>query len=175
MSKIKLEIYNQDWSNQFKKEKKRILEAGGEWVIQLEHVGSTAVQGMQAKPTIDMCLSVHSLAVADKSIIPMLEELGYEYLAYLEDMIPERRYCQRLHADGRHLFHVHIVEQGRKIQQDYLLFRDYLITHPKDASDYAQLKSSLSKQFSDDRNAYTDGKALFIQTTLDKARKLKSV
>ena len=166
---IKVQQYNEKWPESFEKEKKRILNLVKQWVVDIEHVGSTAVPGMSSKPTIDMCMIVKTLELADQHIIERLENFGYHYIQEFEKMIPDRRYLQKLNANDEHLFHIHIVCNNSKRCKDYLLFRDYLREHPKEAKKYVSLKHKLSKEFTSNREAYTEGKAAFIRKLLDQA------
>lgn len=160
---IAVEDYNPHWPILFKAEKDSILNAVSQWIAAIEHIGSTAVPGLTAKPTIDICIGVKSLDNTKTHVIPFLQKIGYCYLPELEAYIPERRYLQKLDQNGNHLFHIHIVIINEKLWNDYLTFRSYLIAHPQDAKAYAALKTELKNKFAHDRKAYTEGKADFIK------------
>lgn len=166
---IRVEPYKKEWPILFQQEKDRILEKIQQWVVAVEHVGSTSIPGLPAKPTIDMCLIVKSFELADKHIIEKLTSVGYQYLPKLENTIPDRRYVQLLDK-GEHKFHIHIVEEDSERQEHYILIRDYLRENPQDANEYAKLKQKLSEQYTHDRAAYTDGKAEFITALYKKAK-----
>jgi len=166
---IEIVEYNPHWPMDFAIEKQRLLAQVKTWVIDVLHVGSTAVYGMPSKPTIDMCMVIEAFHLADNYIIAAIERLGYQYLPELEKAIPQRRYLQRLGADNKHLFHIHIVLKNSQEHINYILFRDYLNAHPDKRTAYAALKCQLSQQFSDNRQAYTDGKAALITELLAKA------
>jgi GrpB-like predicted nucleotidyltransferase (UPF0157 family) len=111
------------------------------------------------------------LNTESSKIITKLLELGYEYLPQLETMIPERRYLQKLDNIGNHLFHIHIVVNESRLWKEYNEFRDYLINHTAQAIEYQKLKEQLAIQYSNDRQAYTEGKAKFIKDILEKVCK----
>ncbi len=167
---IKLLPYNPQWPNIFTEEKNRIRREVDPWMDKLEHIGSTSIPNMLAKSTIDMCMTVENLNIADEYIIPKLESLGYRYLPFLEKAIPDRRYLQLLDENGNHLFHIHIVTIDSLRYKNYILFRDYLINHEQDTKEYVQFKQSLQKKFAMDREAYTEGKCLIITKILERAK-----
>jgi len=154
--------YHADWPQQFAKEVSRIKAETEPWVQAFVHIGSTAVLGLAAKPTIDIMLGVDALQVADQYVVPGIQSLGYDYLQRLEEVIPERRYLQLVNPEGEHLYHLHLVVTGSEFWQRHLIFRDYLRQHPETAEAYAALKLSLAQQFAHNRKAYTEGKAPFI-------------
>ena len=169
---IQVQEYDTVWPAIFNTEKQHILNKAGKWIEKIEHVGSTSVPGLAAKPTIDICIGVKSLQVADESIIALLQSLDYDYLAYLEKGIPERRYLQKLDETGIHLIHLHLVIINHPLWNDYILFRDHLKAHPTDLKTYEALKLGLRDKFANDRVSYTDGKAQFITNILSKAKEM---
>lgn len=160
--------YDPSWVDLFIQEKNRILDAIGKYVFCIEHIGSTAIPGLAAKPVIDIMIGVHSLKDAP-AFIPPLQALGYEYVARHEAILPERRYLHRI-VKNQHTHHLHIVEPGSHFFEVQLLFRDYLRTHPEDARCYATLKINLAEKYRHDRESYTEGKSAFIEEILRKAR-----
>lgn len=132
------------------------------WLVAIEHIGSTAVPGLAAKPVIDLQVGVRSLADSD-AIVAAVQSLGYEYVPEFEAELPDRRYFRRW-ADGRRTEHVHLVEHGNRSWWDrHLAFRDWLRAHDEDRDAYAALKRRLADAHPVDRAAYTDGKAGFVQ------------
>jgi GrpB-like predicted nucleotidyltransferase (UPF0157 family) len=166
---IYVQEYNPEWINLYAMERNKISSKAGAHIKHIEHVGSTAVPNLAAKPTIDICIGVGELNAESGEIISKLFELGYEYLPHLEIMIPERKYLQKLDNAGNHLFHIHIVAHGSRLWKEYTEFRDYLINHTAEAVEYQKLKKQLAKLYSNDREAYTEGKAKFIKAILEKA------
>jgi len=166
--KIVIVDYDPRWPVLYEAERTRLLAAIGAYITAVQHVGSTAVPGLAAKPVIDIMIGVDSLADADPCVEPIIN-LGYIYVPEYEDEIPERRYFKKLLADGTHTHHIHAVETSSAFWHDHLLFRDYLITHPQTAWEYERLKRSLAPHFSNS-NDYSDAKTDFILEVLAKAR-----
>lgn len=145
-------------------ERERILAAIGEWIVAIQHVGSTAVPGLAAKPTIDIMPGIRSLADTPRIIEPM-RGLGYQYFPEHEDELPERRYFRWPAGDavrGGGTHHVHIVEPASGFWRRHIAFRDYLRAHPDAAEEYGALKRRLAAQCRADRDGYTDAKTGFI-------------
>jgi GrpB-like predicted nucleotidyltransferase (UPF0157 family) len=161
---VRLLPYSDLWPRLYEAEKARIHAAVGRWVLDIQHVGSTAIPGMPAKPIIDIAVAVADFEEARICIVP-LERLGYEYRGELG--IPRRHYFTR--GDPR-THHVHMNELGSRDWGNQVLFRDYLIRHPGQAEAYAALKQRLARQYSTDRDAYLAGKAAFIEGILRRAR-----
>jgi|APHig6443717497_1056834.scaffolds.fasta_scaffold53176_2 GrpB-like predicted nucleotidyltransferase (UPF0157 family) len=158
--------YDPAWPQLFEEEKARILNDIGAYVISIEHMGSTAVPGLAAKPVIDILIGVRSLA--DSSLfIPPLTARGYEYVSLYEDEMPFRRYLHRK-INGAHTHHLHMVEPDTEFYRVQLATRDYLRTHPEARDEYAALKLQLAEKYRNDRDSYTDAKGPFIQAILAK-------
>jgi GrpB-like predicted nucleotidyltransferase (UPF0157 family) len=149
----------------FEEERDRISGAIGRWLAAIEHVGSTSVPGLAAKPIIDIMPGLRSLADAPHIIGPM-EALGYEYVPEFEAQLPERRYFRR---GIPRTHHVHVVEASSRFWRRHLAFRDWLRAHPGDAAAYAELKRKLATQYGADRAGYTDAKSEFILGIEEKA------
>jgi GrpB-like predicted nucleotidyltransferase (UPF0157 family) len=137
-------------------------------MVGMEHVGSTAVPGLGAKPIIDIMVAVSRLADAQACIEP-LQSLGYEYVPEYEDELPERRYFRKGPLE-KQTHHLHMVELTSEFWERHLLFRDYLRTHPQEAQQYHKLKKELAAKFGSDTVAYTDAKTPFIRSVEAKAR-----
>jgi GrpB-like predicted nucleotidyltransferase (UPF0157 family) len=159
--------YDRRWPALFEEETARILDAIGRWLVDVQHVGSTAVPGLAAKPVIDIMPGIRDLADAPHCIGP-LETLGYEYMPQFEDEMPFRRYFRKGEPRSHHL---HMVEPGSDFWQRHILFRDYLRAHPQAARQYAQVKRRLAAQFGSDREGYTEAKSGFIQDIEERARR----
>ena len=167
-SPIEIVAYDLRWPLQYIEARDEILSVIGEFVVAVEHIGSTAVPGLAAKPVIDILAAVRSLEDAPL-FLPPLYPLGYAYIPEHEDVFPERRYLHRI-ISGAHTHHLHIVELSSQFWRVQLLFRDHLRSHPDDARRYADLKYQLADRFRHDREAYTDGKSEFIQNILNQSR-----
>jgi GrpB-like predicted nucleotidyltransferase (UPF0157 family) len=160
--------YDPQWPSQYEEEKERILDVIGYVAVAIEHIGSTAVPGLGAKPIIDIMVAVARLADAERCIEP-LQEIGYEYVPEYNDLIPERRYFHK-GPPGARTYHLHMVELTSEFWERHLLFRDSLRVHPEEAQRYDQLKKDLAAKFGSDRDGYTEAKTSFIESVIAKAR-----
>ncbi|MDP9455807.1 MAG: GrpB family protein [Actinomycetota bacterium] len=161
--------YDPRWPGLFEIERARVEAVVGGLVEAMEHIGSTAVPGLDAKPVVDLMAGVRSLRDADRCIGP-LEGIGYSY--WSDDPRAYRRYFVRF-ADAERTartHNLHIVETTHGFWERHLLFRDYLRTHPETAREYARLKHELAVRFRHDREAYTEAKMGFIEAVLVRAR-----
>lgn len=159
--------YSEQWAADFAAERERLTRAFIGVEVAIEHVGSTSVPGLCAKPIIDICVGVAELSVLEERIGAM-EELGYSYVPEYEVEIPDRRYFRRPAARPR-THHVHACRRDGSIWRRHLAFRDWLRSHPVDRDEYAAIKRSLYRRHSLDRPAYTEGKGPFIESILNKA------
>ncbi len=165
---VELVAHNPAWARMYKAEAEKILQALGGWaweggvVYGLEHVGSTSIPDIKAKPCIDIAIAVHPFPL-EASAIQALQELGYGYKG--ENGIAGRQYFQR----GPHEFHLHIYEAGSDLFTNHILFRDYLRFSQEARKRYEGVKFELAQKYSGDRVAYTEGKAPLIQDLLQKA------
>ena len=129
----------------------------------VEHVGSTAVPALPAKPILDL-LAGRPVEGALAPYVAACEAAGYRYRG--ESGIPGRHYFVRDAPDGRRTHHLHLVEHGGAFWRSHLAFRDYLRRVPARAAAYAALKRELASRHPGDRTAYTEGKAAFVAETL---------
>jgi GrpB-like predicted nucleotidyltransferase (UPF0157 family) len=164
---VNIEDYNPKWVSLFNDEKKKIVEVLGNKGIAIEHIGSTSVKGLVAKPIIDIAVAVKELGETD-SFVDSLQSIGYEYVPKAE--FPKRRFFRKGEwRKGTH--HLHVYEIMSVEWRKNLLFRDYLRKHPDKLHQYAKLKGNLAAMHPDDRTTYTNEKAPFIQEIIDLARK----
>ena len=160
--------YDGAWPSLFEEERARIERAIGPFVEEIQHIGSTAVPGLAAKPVVDIMVGVRSLGDSP-ALVARLEAIGYEYVPELERQMPSRRYFRKLRG-GRRTHQVHLVERSDAGFWDrHVLFRDYLRARPGTAEEYARLKRGLSERFEGDRAAYTDAKTGFISGIVRRA------
>ena len=162
MSRVQVVPYSDLWPLLYEQEAERIRAALGSTLRVIEHVGSTAVPGLAAKPVVDIALSVESFAELD---VAALEGLGYRYVPEFEEEMPNRKYFSRAG------FHVHAYEQEHDEFLDFLRFREYLRTHEEDARDYGELKLNLAEEFRDQRDEYQAAKAPYIARLLEMLRR----
>ena|SRR3990167_3663085 len=137
-------------------------------IVDIQHVGSTAIQGLSAKPIIDIQIAVNSLAMAKIVAVPLLQKLDYEYWADNPDNT-RLFFAKGMPPYGeKRTHHVHIVEPTSPHWTGKIAFRDYLISHPDIAKEYELLKKDLASQHKYDREKYTDEKADFIKKILQR-------
>lgn len=160
--------YDPQWPVLYEEEKGRILDVIGRRIAAIEHIGSTAVPELAAKPIIDIMIAVRRLADADKCIEP-LQDIGYEYVREFEVEMPERRFFRKGPPEER-TYHIHMIELTSEFWERHLLFRDYLRTHPEVAQQYYQLKKELAARYGSDREAYAEAKTPFIESIVAKSR-----
>ncbi len=155
---VEIVPYDAAWPGLFEDERRKILDAIGPWLAgPVEHIGSTAVPGLAAKPVIDIMAGVASLD-ASRPAVPVLAVLGYCYFPYRPDA--EHWFCKPSPAFRTH--HLHLVPLDSPQWSGALAFRDYLRLHPGTAAEYQELKTRLAREFHLDREAYTDAKGPFI-------------
>ncbi len=166
---VKLIPYSPKWKDSFEKEKRRLQKSLGDFVISIEHIGSTAVPGVSAKPIIDIAVVVKSIKSPDK-LIKLLETLGYEYK---QDNDVLGRLFFTKGPEKKRTHYIHVVELKGKEWKNLILFRDYLLSHKKAVHQYTELKNKLAKSYALDRKSYTSGKDEFIKTIIMEAQNEK--
>lgn len=158
--------YDVTWPEQFAQLARPLRNALGPVALRIDHIGSTSVPQLAAKPVIDIQISVADFEPLDVYRLP-LESLSYIFHADN----PERTKRFFREAPGRRRVHIHVRRVGSFSEQFALLFRDYIRTHPDIAFQYAQLKIGLAQQYSqvEDRHAYTEAKGPFIWKVIAQA------
>lgn len=156
--------YSAKWPKQFEAEQVGLAKVFDGVFCAIEHIGSTAVSGLVAKPIIDIMLGVRSLSEVAVRVGAM-EHFGYEYMPQHERVFPERRFFARPLIRPRQ-FHVHAVVFGSSFWDEHLLFRDALRADQALARSYASLKQSLAAEFAEDREGYTNAKSPFITSVV---------
>jgi GrpB-like predicted nucleotidyltransferase (UPF0157 family) len=166
---IMLVAPNPEWPGLFKSEKLKIEETLGiQTIVSLEHIGSTAVPNLKAKPSLDILLEIkHN---TDKgTIISCLKGIGYEYIPQPDNTPPHMMFVKGYTMQGfqGQAYHIDVRYKG---DWDEIYFRDYLIQHPEIAKEYADLKVELAVIHKNDREAYTEAKTKFVTRITDLAR-----
>ncbi len=156
--RIEVVPYSDDWPVKYEEESGSVRNILGEELIEIHHIGSTAIPGMSAKPIIDILPVVKDIKKVD-SFNSRFIDSGYEPRGELG--LPGRRYFAKGGDNRTH--HLHIYQVGNPEIERHLAFRDYMITHPEEAEAYAELKESLAKQFPHDTPSYCDGKDEFVK------------
>lgn len=162
--KVIIVPYDPQWPQLFSQLGIALRTALGETAQRIDHIGSTAIPGLDAKPIIDIQISVSAFEPLEVYRLP-LEGLGYIFRG--ENPERTKRYFRE--APGQRRTHIHVRRVGSWSEQFALLFRDYLRAHPDDVNRYAALKRSLAEKFGEDRYAYTEAKAPFIWEIMKKA------
>ena len=168
--------YDSRWPELFNQEAKHLRSCLPTRLIRrIEHFGSTAIPGLAAKPIIDLLVEVRSLRAARVEIAPLLEAQGYDYFwrpSLGDDTPPWYVFFIRRNRRGTRTHHIHMVTRRSAFREhwDRLLFRDYLIAHPKTAQEYARIKTDLAAAHPNDRVAYTEGKTAFIRNVTAQAK-----
>ncbi len=162
---VKMIPYCPKWKNLSKDEKRVLHEPLGHLAVDIQHIGSTAIPGLAAKPIIDLTVGVAQIADAEKCILP-LEEMGFSYGG--EVFIRDHFFTKGKEEDITH--HLHMVEFNGDHWRNYLCFRDYLRGNQQAMVEYGNLKAELATKFPDCRETYTESKAAFIKGIIQKAK-----
>ncbi|HUB76615.1 MAG TPA: GrpB family protein [Solirubrobacteraceae bacterium] len=167
---IRVVPYDPRWPARFDAERALLGARIDRWVLGgIHHVGSTAVEGLAAKPVIDILAGVRDLDSSRATFEP-LAELGYCYAPYLADEM--HWFCKP--SPSRRTHHLHLIPLASARYREELAFRDHLRSHPADAAAYAELKLRLAAAHRSDRQAYTDAKGPFIAEVLARAQRASS-
>ena len=161
---VRLVPYDSTWPLEFASEAARIERACAGLPIKLEHIGSTSIPGLSAKPVIDI-LAGRPGNVRGTEYIAALKQIGYEHKGAYG--IPGRNYFRR---GVPRTHHVHLFNWSSDLWQDHVLFRDYLRAHPDVAREYDTLKRELAAMYLQDKEKYTDAKGPFVRSIVRRAR-----
>ncbi|OGO17339.1 MAG: hypothetical protein A2Z15_01280 [Chloroflexi bacterium RBG_16_50_11] len=157
------------WKKNYRKERVVIEQAvGTRDVVRISHIGSTAVTGLIAKPTIDILIEIKD-DTDTTSVISNMQQGGYRYLEQPDNPPPHMMFIKGYTPEGfkGQVFHVHIRCSG---DWDEIYFKDYLLTHPEIAEEYGRLKLELKQKHEYDRDVYTNDKTDFIKRICGLAR-----
>ncbi|MDJ0717944.1 MAG: GrpB family protein [Prochloraceae cyanobacterium] len=163
--KLKFVPHNPEWKRLFESEKKILQTAIGKDILDIQHIGSTSIPGIIAKPILDIAIAVTNFEAAAVCIQP-IENLGYIYMG--EYGLPRRHLFTK--GDLIRTHNIHMWEIHSQDWQRHILFRDYLIKYPEFARQYSELKLKLLEEHQGDRDKYQDGKSLFIDRIEQLAR-----
>ena len=159
--------YRSGWKELYEQEANLLKSTLGEKVLRIEHIGSTSIPGMEAKPIIDIMAGVVSLAQATE-LVPMVEPLGYVYKAL--DTTPERMFFAKERTTEYRTHHLNITQQGSGFWKNQIAFRDYLRVHKQVAAEYVDLKKHLARVYSRTLELDRDGKTEFVDRVLALAK-----
>ncbi|MFD2629486.1 GrpB family protein [Oceanobacillus kapialis] len=163
---VNLSEYKEEWESQYEYEKSRIMDVLGDEIVGIEHIGSTSIKGLKAKPIIDILVGVRDLITVTNFMRP-LNKISFEYVHKPE--LLDRRFFKKGSLETC-TFHLHICEINSKEWEEKLIFRDYLRKHPQMAKQYASLKTELASKYTYDRQTYTKHKEPFIKYIIEKGR-----
>ena len=162
---VSLSPHREEWHELFDRERKHILDSTRETSLHVEHIGSTAICWMSAKPILDIMVGMPGFE-PELPFRKSLEAIGYEYKG--ENGISERHYFGK----GKpRTVHLNVVAFGGSFWLSHLAFCDHLKQNPEIARKYEHLKLDLAQRFPNDREAYTNGKEVFIKKIIASAMK----
>ena len=157
--------YDPNWKILFGEEAKKLKDIFGDVAIQIEHIGSTSVPGLSAKPTIDILVIVEKAADIDKFNSEM-EALGYKNMGAF--IAKDTRMFEK-EINGRRTFIVHVFEKRHHKTLDMVKVKDYLVAHPKELESYNNLKKKLKEKFPDDYISYRKEKDRYMEELTKRA------
>jgi GrpB-like predicted nucleotidyltransferase (UPF0157 family) len=166
MRKVEVVPHDPQWREAFEVESRFVADALGENVVDVHHIGSTAIPSICAKPIIDLLVEVKDIIRVDGQSSAM-ESLGYEVMGELG--IPGRRFFRKDNRESVRTHHIHTFEVASAQVKRHLAFRDYMLAHPEDALKYSELKSALARKYPQNIDKYMDGKDGFIKEMDKKA------
>lgn len=155
--KVRLSVFSEEWTSIFLNETQFLKTIFGDKIVRFEHFGSTAVQGMKAKPVIDMMCIVRDIEKIDQFNHKM-ESLGYD--AAGEWGIAGRRLFRKGGENRTH--HIHFYQMDNPQIERHLIFRDYLRSHQEEAKKYSRFKEKLAQRF-DRTSEYSPAKSAFVK------------
>ena len=166
MGEVRLEKSNKEWKGSFEIEKENLEKIFKGIALKIEHVGSTSIEGISAKPIIDIAVAVKKLNDFEK-----VRDEFYNIKDYsIKEDSPSDEILVRKGNPEEITHFIHIMEYNSERYKNQILFRDYLRTHEAEMVEYEELKIKLAKKYKNDRKKYTANKNDFIQKVLKKAR-----
>lgn len=168
---VKLLPHQEAWSQNAEKIIGILKQLLGNIAVDIQHVGSTAVVAIQAKPIIDIAAGVWDLS----EVLPYIETLEqHGFIFRGEDVPGQLLFVMGDFENDTRTHHIHVVKWNSTAWNNYINFRDYLNAHPEKAMNYDVCKQRLALQFPNDRNRYTSGKQKLIECLLIEAGAWKS-
>jgi GrpB-like predicted nucleotidyltransferase (UPF0157 family) len=169
MNPVIIQDYDLRWPQLFETLRSRIEVVIGGMAATVEHVGSTAVPGLAAKPIIDVDVLLRSASDLPL-VITRLASIGYQHRGDLG--VTGREAFRTPPNDPPH--HLYVCPPASREYRRHISFRDYLRTHPEDANNYAILKRELARKLGDDREAYNQAKSRFVTEILQRVEKIST-
>lgn len=163
---VELSDYNPEWKKEYLKEEKLLKKVLKDYIIHIEHVGSTSIEGLKAKPVIDIIIVIKSLKE-----IPEIENIlkDYDYSNRGPQGVDDRMFFAKGPEDGR-THYIHFTEPKSNTYYDLVYFKRYLLEHPEYIKKYCELKQELASKYAEERSKYTAGKNEFIKDVIAKAK-----
>jgi GrpB-like predicted nucleotidyltransferase (UPF0157 family) len=159
--------YQSEWIDHFEREADRIRSALGDKALKIEHIGSTSIPGMAAKPIIDIMVAVEELIQSSDLTLPLVA-IGYDY--YPIDTVPGRMFFAREIRPEIRTHHLNLTKKGSEFWEKQLLFRDYLREKDSLASEYVQLKKDIVDYYAQTKHLDREWKSEFVARVLEMAR-----
>lgn len=164
---VKLTEYNDEWNKWYDDEQENLRKILADIdVTRISHIGSTAIKAIWAKPTVDILVEIRNRPDF-ASVKSLLLDNGYSCMSESDTRMSFNKGYTK-YGFAERVFHIHIRLSG---DNDELYFRDYMNDHYPLAKEYEKIKLSLWKQYENDRDAYTDGKAEFVEFYTRQAKK----
>jgi len=161
--KVQLAPYDPEWATYFNTEADQIKTLLGKKLLGIEHIGSTSIPGMDAKPILDLMVAVNSIDDYAE-YIEQLQKLGY---SFRQDNRNEQEHILFVKGpEEKRTHYLKLTTPDSNFWREHVLFRDYLIHHPNRAEEYRLLKHDLLNKFANERSKYTEDKADFIKETI---------
>ncbi len=164
---VKVENYTNSWKEEYQKEEKQLKNIFKEEAVTIEHVGSTSIEGLSAKPIIDIAIGVNNLRNYKhyQELVKDKEEYSVK-----EDSQEDEILLRKGPEDNRTHF-IHIMEIKGQRYKETIIFRDYLRKYPDKMKEYQTIKEDLAVKFPTDRTSYINGKSAFIKQIITEAEK----
>ncbi len=163
---VELVEYDSNWKKEYENEEKLLKDVLGNRIIEIHHIGSTSIEGLKAKPVIDILIVINSL-----DEIPEIEKIlkPYNYENRGQQGVEDRFFFAKGPEDARSHY-IHFVEPNSNTYYNQVYFKRYLIEHPEYIKKYCDLKQDLANKYADERPKYTQGKNEFITDVINKAK-----
>lgn len=169
---VTLEDYNPKWKEMYEEEEKILKELLKDNVIEIMHVGSTSIEGLCAKPAIDIMVTVKDLKDVESFKYLFTSDLGYDFR---DDGGVKGEYLVRKGSEDARTHFIHIIEDNSERYENFVYFKKYLESHPEKIIEYKNLKEELCEKYSDDRKSYTASKNDFIQNIISLYKKENNI
>lgn len=163
---VELENYNPNWKEEYLSEEKLLKEVLKDRIIEIHHIGSTSIEGLMAKPVIDILVVIKSLEE-----IPEIEHIlaDYDYSNRGQQGVSDRYFFAKGPEEARSHY-IHFVEPNSNTYYNQVYFKRYLIEHPEYIKQYCDLKKELATKYASERPKYTQGKNEFITNVIKLAK-----